>query len=85
MACKANSWRPAESISMAITAFSGEVGTSQRESRVIVVKAVFGIAGRVAQSLAVGKPFARWWVHNGLLTVNGEKMSKSLWDGTPSM
>ena len=48
MACKANSWRPAESISMAITAFSGEVGTSQRESRVIVVKAVFGIAGRVA-------------------------------------
>ena len=32
----------------------------------------------VAQAHAVGKPFARFWVHNGLLTVNGEKMSKSL-------
>ena len=32
----------------------------------------------VAQANAAGKPFARWWVHNGLLTVNGEKMSKSL-------
>ena len=27
---------------------------------------------------ATGKPFANYWVHNGLLTVNGEKMSKSL-------
>ena len=32
----------------------------------------------VAQARAAGKPFARCWVHNGLLTVNGEKMSKSL-------
>jgi cysteinyl-tRNA synthetase len=32
----------------------------------------------VAQAEAAGKPFARTWVHNGLLTVNGEKMSKSL-------
>ncbi len=32
----------------------------------------------VAQAEAAGKPFARWWVHNGLLTVKGEKMSKSL-------
>ncbi len=23
-------------------------------------------------------PFARWWVHNGLMQMNGEKMSKSL-------
>jgi len=27
---------------------------------------------------ATGKPFARYWMHSGLLTVNGEKMSKSL-------
>ena len=32
----------------------------------------------VAQSQAAGKPFAKTWIHNGLLTVNGEKMSKSL-------
>jgi cysteinyl-tRNA synthetase len=34
----------------------------------------------VAQSECAhgGKPFARWWVHNGFLTVNGEKMSKSI-------
>ena len=32
----------------------------------------------IAQAQAAGKPFARFWVHNGLLTVNGEKMSKSL-------
>ena len=33
----------------------------------------------IAQSeAATGKPFCRWWVHNGLLTVNREKMSKSL-------
>jgi cysteinyl-tRNA synthetase len=30
----------------------------------------------MAQSQAVGDGFARYWVHNGLLTVNGEKMSK---------
>ncbi|MBI4342965.1 MAG: cysteine--tRNA ligase, partial [Candidatus Omnitrophica bacterium] len=32
----------------------------------------------IAQAQAAGKPFARTWIHNGLLTVNGEKMSKSL-------
>ena len=25
-----------------------------------------------------GTPFARWWLHNGMLNINGEKMSKSL-------
>ena len=32
----------------------------------------------IAQSTAAGSPFAKYWVHHGLLTVNGEKMSKSL-------
>ena len=33
----------------------------------------------IAQSEgATGKPFARYWVHNGFLQVDGEKMSKSL-------
>ena len=32
----------------------------------------------VAQAQAAGKPFAKYWIHNGLLTVKGEKMSKSL-------
>lgn len=33
----------------------------------------------IAQSeAATGEPFANYWIHNGLLTVNGEKMSKSL-------
>lgn len=33
----------------------------------------------LAQARALtGGTFAKWWVHNGLLTVNGEKMSKSL-------
>ena len=32
----------------------------------------------IAQVQALDKPFAKYWVHNGLLTVNGEKMSKSL-------
>ncbi len=33
----------------------------------------------IAQSeAATGKPFARWWIHNGLLTVEKEKMAKSL-------
>ncbi len=31
-----------------------------------------------AQALGVDKRFARYWLHNGLLTVNGQKMSKSL-------
>ena len=33
----------------------------------------------IAQSESVtGKPFARFWVHNGMLQLSGEKMSKSL-------
>ncbi|HAV22475.1 MAG: cysteine--tRNA ligase [Ignavibacteria bacterium GWA2_55_11] len=33
----------------------------------------------IAQSVcATGKPFARFWLHNNLVTVNGQKMSKSL-------
>jgi len=33
----------------------------------------------LAQSeAATGKPFARFWLHHGLLTINQEKMSKSL-------
>lgn len=33
----------------------------------------------VAQSEALtGKPFAKYWMHNGFITVNNEKMSKSL-------
>lgn len=33
----------------------------------------------IAQSEAVtGKPLARYWMHNGFVTVHGEKMSKSL-------
>ncbi len=51
----------------------------------------------IAQSQAAnGKPLAHYWLHNGMVTVNGEKMSKSLgnfttirdlldgvWDGYP--
>ncbi len=33
----------------------------------------------IAQSeAATGKPFARYWLHNGFVTLNNEKMSKSL-------
>lgn len=33
----------------------------------------------IAQSVcATGKPFVRYWIHNNLVTVNGQKMSKSL-------
>lgn len=32
----------------------------------------------LAQSTAAGDAFARYWVHNGLVTVGGQKMSKSL-------
>jgi cysteinyl-tRNA synthetase len=31
-----------------------------------------------AESEAAGHPFARYWVHSGMLNINGEKMSKSL-------
>jgi cysteinyl-tRNA synthetase len=32
----------------------------------------------VAQSEGAGKKFARYWIHNGLLTIDKEKMAKSL-------
>ncbi|HEX5494561.1 MAG TPA: cysteine--tRNA ligase [Mycobacteriales bacterium] len=32
----------------------------------------------IAQSEAAGDPFASYWLHNGLVTLAGEKMSKSL-------
>jgi cysteinyl-tRNA synthetase len=33
----------------------------------------------IAQSeCSTGKPFVRYWIHNNLVTVNGQKMSKSL-------
>jgi len=32
----------------------------------------------IAQSEGAGKKFARYWMHNGLLTISGEKMAKSL-------
>jgi cysteinyl-tRNA synthetase len=32
----------------------------------------------IAQSRAVGRPFARIWAHNGMLRTSGEKMSKSV-------
>ncbi|MCX7927671.1 MAG: cysteine--tRNA ligase [Candidatus Omnitrophica bacterium] len=32
----------------------------------------------IAQSEAAGKSFARYWLHHGLLTINGQKMAKSL-------
>lgn len=33
----------------------------------------------IAQAEAItGRPFARYWIHNGLVTVGGQKMSKSL-------
>jgi len=36
----------------------------------------------LAQSTAAGHGFARWWVHNGLVTTAGEKMSKSVGNST---
>ena len=32
----------------------------------------------IAQSVAAGDGFARYWMHNGWVTMAGEKMSKSL-------
>jgi cysteinyl-tRNA synthetase len=32
----------------------------------------------IAQAVGAGHTFARYWIHNGMLNVNGEKMSKSL-------
>jgi cysteinyl-tRNA synthetase len=35
----------------------------------------------LAQARAAGQPFARYWLHNGLVVAAGEKMSKSLGNG----
>lgn len=35
-----------------------------------------------AQSMAAGDPFARYWLHHGLVRDSGEKMSKSVGNGT---
>ncbi len=32
----------------------------------------------IAQAEGAGHPFAHYWIHSGMVTVNGEKMSKSL-------
>jgi len=32
----------------------------------------------IAQSEGAGKKFANYWIHHGLLTINGQKMAKSL-------
>ncbi|HET7173600.1 MAG TPA: cysteine--tRNA ligase [Nocardioidaceae bacterium] len=32
----------------------------------------------LAQSRAAGRPFARYWMHNGMVNLGGEKMSKSV-------
>ena len=32
----------------------------------------------IAQTVCAGKQSAKYWIHNGLLTINGQKMSKSL-------
>ena len=32
----------------------------------------------IAQSESLGKKFAKFWIHHGLLTINGQKMAKSL-------
>ena len=32
----------------------------------------------IAQSKALGDPFAHYWMHNAWVTTSGEKMSKSL-------
>lgn len=34
-----------------------------------------------AQSMAAGDPFARYWLHHGLVRASGEKMSKSVGNG----
>ncbi len=31
-----------------------------------------------AEAIAAGRPFSRYWVHNAMLNIDGEKMSKSL-------
>ena len=32
----------------------------------------------IAQTICAGKKSAKYWIHNGLLTINGQKMAKSL-------
>jgi len=31
-----------------------------------------------AEAIAAGRPFSRYWIHNAMLNIDGEKMSKSL-------
>ncbi len=38
----------------------------------------------LAQSRAAGAKFANYWVHNGLVSINGQKMSKSLGNSVSS-
>ena len=38
----------------------------------------------LAQSRAAGAKFANYWVHNGLVSINGQKMSKSLGNSVTS-
>jgi cysteinyl-tRNA synthetase len=38
----------------------------------------------LAQSQAAGAKFANYWIHNGLVTTNGQKMSKSLGNSVTS-
>jgi cysteinyl-tRNA synthetase len=38
----------------------------------------------LAQSQAAGAKFANYWVHNGLVSINGQKMSKSLGNSVTS-
>lgn len=39
----------------------------------------------LAQSRAAGNDFARFWLHNGMTTINGEKMSKSIGNVVPAL
>jgi cysteinyl-tRNA synthetase len=36
----------------------------------------------IAQAIGAGREFARYWLHNGMVNVDGEKMSKSLGNWT---
>ncbi len=38
----------------------------------------------LAQSQAAGHQFAKYWIHNGLITISGQKMSKSLGNSVTS-
>ena len=38
----------------------------------------FALKNECAQAAAHNAPLARFWLHNGMLNISGEKMSKSL-------